>query len=391
MSLFDLSTTTQKASDFAKQMRIQEFKSDGGNLTGNLKFRFSASENQHWIPSASYVMFKFAVGKGAGAGTALVSGDNVKLAQNSAACAISAAPCMHSINGVNVGTSSMPAQSAQVLDRMFMSQEVRNTIGDIKNLTAARLGNLVGNFFQTAMIPPLGLWYYSGAVPGGNHQLQFTMSSNLVQDMIYSGRATAGLGVTLTDVSLFAAFAQPQSDIKIPSTVMLNLTEISTQTAHHSVNGSSTVSVSQPASTKKVAIATQRSDLSDASAGGATYFNGLAFSSGPSCEYAGQTSPTTLYNGSDDKMRQYTDLYLNSLMSARSTYSTIAEWDTEPLTLHPFAKASDSIDTNMLIRFTGDGATIPSNIIISSIYDSVVVLSYGGDSQITGVQYSVVS
>jgi len=149
MSLFDLQTTTQKASDFAKQMRIQEFKSDGGNLTGNLKFRFSASENQHWIPSASYIFFKFAVGKGAGAGTALVSGDNVHLAQNPGACAISAAPCMHSINGIDVGTSSMPAQSAQILDRMFMANEVRNTIGDIKNLTEDRTNNLVGDYFHT--------------------------------------------------------------------------------------------------------------------------------------------------------------------------------------------------------------------------------------------------
>jgi len=116
---------------------------------------------------------------------------------------------------------------------MFMSNEVRNTIGDIKNLTGLRTNNLVGNYFHTSMIPPLGLWYYPGAVPGGNHQLQFTTSSNLVQDMIKAGRTVTGLGITLTDVSLFAAFAQPQADIKIPSTVMLNLTEISTQTAHH--------------------------------------------------------------------------------------------------------------------------------------------------------------
>ena len=67
-----------------------------------------------------------------------VAGDNVHLAQNPGSCAISAAPCMHSINGINVGTSSMPAQSAQILDRMFMSNEVRNTIGDIKNLTGLR-------------------------------------------------------------------------------------------------------------------------------------------------------------------------------------------------------------------------------------------------------------
>ena len=391
MSLFDLSTTTQKASDFAKQMRIQEFKTDGGNLTGNLKFRFSASENQRWIPSASYLVFKFAVGKGAGGTTALVNGDNVHLAQNPAACAIGAAPCMHAINGVNCGTSSMPAQSAQILDRMFMTNEVRNTVGDIKNLTSTRTNNLIGNFFHTALIPPLGLWYYSGSIPGGNHQLQFTMSSNLVQDMIHSGRGTTGLAVSLTDVSLFAAFAQPQSDIKIPSTVMLNLTEISTQTAHHSVNGTSTVSVSQPASTKKVAIASQRSDLSNVNAGGATTFNGMDFTSGPSCEAFGQTSPTTLYNGNEDLMRKYTDLYLNSLMSGRSTYSTIQEWALAPITLHPFAKSSDSVDTNMLIRFSGDGSTTPSNIIVASIYDSTVVLSYALDGSVEGVNYSVVS
>ena len=163
-----------------------------------------------------------------------------------------------------------------------MSNEVRNTVGDIKNLTTARTDNLLGTAFHTCFIPPLGLWYYSGAIPGGNHQLQFTMSSNLIQDMVASndagaatGRSTVGLSITLTDISLFAAFAQPQADLKPPSTVMLNLTECQTQTAHHSVNGSATVSVSQPASTKKVAIATQRSDLSNAAAAGATTFNGL--------------------------------------------------------------------------------------------------------------------
>ena len=114
MSLFDLATSPQKASDFAKQMRIQEYKSDGANLTGNLKFRFTASENQHWIPSASYILMKFAIGKGGTGTTALVSSDAVNLAQNPGACAVSAAPVLHTINGVNVGTASMPAQSAQV-------------------------------------------------------------------------------------------------------------------------------------------------------------------------------------------------------------------------------------------------------------------------------------
>ena len=220
---------------------------------------------------------KFAIGKGGAGTTALVANDAVNLAQNPGACAVSGAPVLHTINGINVGTASMPAQSAQVLDRMFMSNEVRNTVGDIKNLTTARTDNLLGTAFHTCFIPPVGLWYYSGAIPGGNHQLQFTMSSNLIQDMAASndagaatGRSTVGLSITLTDISLFAAFAQPQADLKPPSTVMLNLTECQTQTAHHSVNGSATVSVSQPASTKKVAIATQRSDLSNAAAAGAT-------------------------------------------------------------------------------------------------------------------------
>jgi len=43
----------------------------------------------------------------------------------------------------------MPAQSAQILDRMFMANEVRNTIGDIKNLTEDRTNNLVGDYFHT--------------------------------------------------------------------------------------------------------------------------------------------------------------------------------------------------------------------------------------------------
>ena len=153
----------------------------------------------------------------------------------------------------------------------------------------------------------------------------------------------------------------------------------------------SSSSTKQPASTKKVAIASQRSDLANSAAGGASTFNGMIFTSGPSCEAFGQTSPTTLYQGDDDQMRKYTDLYLNSLMSGRSTYSTIQEWALAPITLHPFAKSSDSVDTNMLIRFSGDGSTTPSNIIVASIYDSCVVLSYAADGSVEGVNYSVVS
>ena len=171
---------------------------------------------------------------------------------------------------------------------------------------------------------------------------------------------------------------------------MLNLTEISTQTAHHNVNGTSTISLSTPASTKKIAICTQRSDLSHANAQGASTFNGLSIQSGPSVEYAGQTSPTTLYN-EQAVHQQYTDLYLNNLMSGRSVYNNIVEWALEPLTLHSFAKTSDSIDTNVLVRLTGDGATTPSNIVVSSIYDAMVVISYAGDGQVQGVQYTVVS
>ena len=390
MSLFDLATSPQKASDMTKQLRIQEYKSDGGNTVGNLKFRFSASEAQHWIPSASYILFKFAIGKGTNGTTALVTGYNVNLAQNPGACAISGAPCMHLINGVNTGTASMPAQSAQILDRMFMSTEVRNTIGDIKNLTASRTEQLVGTHFHTVFIPPLGLYYYGGAIPGGNHMLQFTMSSNLIQDMIATGRTTTGLALSLTDVSFFAAFAQPAVDQKPPSTVMLNLTEISTQTAHHNVNGTSTISLSTPASTKKIAICTQRSDLSHANAQGASTFNGLSVQSGPSVEYAGQTSPTTLYN-EQAVHQKYTDLYLNNLMSGRSVYNNLVEWALEPLTLHSFAKTGDSVDTNVLVRLTGDGATTPSNIVVSSIYSAMVVISYAGDGQVQGVQYTVVS
>ena len=78
-------------------------------------------------------------------------------------------------------------------------------------------------------------------------------------------------------------------------------------------------------------------------------------------------------------------------MSGRSVYNNIVEWALEPLTLHSFAKTSDSVDTNVLVRLTGDGATTPSNIVVSSIYDAMVVISYAGDGQVQGVQYTVVS
>lgn len=388
MSLFDLETKAVRETDMTQNYRLSEYPAEGGATSGQLKFRFNSSESQWWLPASTFLLLEFAITK---TGGVIASSDNVNLCENPGAAAMSGGVCTHFINGVACGSSAQVGVAAQMYNRAFMSKEVRESIGDISNLTASRTTQFVGNNLKTVFRPPLGLYQsFSNGICGGSHMLQCQVSSNLVQDMIAAGRSVTGLSVTLVSANLMVAHVSPQSPVRPPSTAVLNLTDLAVQSGSHSISGSATQSFSVPASTRKILIASQRSDLSNASAKGQTNFSGCAFTSGPTVSFAGTDSPTTIYDA-DSHHRRYIDLYQAALTSGRSVYSTLEEHSLSPLTLHSFPKSADSIDTQALVRFTANGNATPSSILVGAVHDTAVVLNYGADGQINQVSYSVVS
>jgi len=399
MSLFDLQTSTAKASDFTKQLRIQEYKPESNNTTGNIKIRFSASQDRWWVPSASTVIMTFRFAK---TGGNLMAADKVTFCENMAAAAASGGPCSHFINGVSVGTANEVARTSQLYFKSFLSHEAKNSVADIYNLTLNRREvNDNSNAIVAAFAVPLGLWQsFPNAIPSGDHLLQFTMSPNLIQSMIETnsvanntGKSLPGLTLTCSDITLYAAFVSPQETIRPPPVCVLPLVEISTQTASHSVNGSSTFNLSVPSSTKKILIASSRADESHADFDGSTSFSGAAITQGPIVNYSGQTSPITMYNAADANCehRKYIDFYLNQLMSGKSGFDELEAWGGDKVTAHYFAKSPSSTDTNAIVKVTANGATLPSSIVVAAIHDSAIVLSYDSSGQITSVNYNVVS
>ena len=95
MSLFDLRTSPAKPSDFTKNVRIQEFLPDSNATTGNIKIRFSATQEQWWVPSASTVLMTFAIQK---TGGNVAATDLVTFCETPGAAAADGGPCSHSLD-----------------------------------------------------------------------------------------------------------------------------------------------------------------------------------------------------------------------------------------------------------------------------------------------------
>ena len=197
-----------KASSFTRQLRMQEVVSQAGNTTGRIVFDWQSPDNAYWIPSSSYVLMKFTVTK---SGNALAASDQVDLVENVGAAAVQT--CQHFINGVSVGLQSNNAVAKQVLTKAFMQRDVKESIGDVFNLTANRTdafsgGTTAGALLITAFQPALGIYNLDSGIAGrARHQLEMHMATNLIAAMVESndagtskGRSVPGLNIVLSDI-----------------------------------------------------------------------------------------------------------------------------------------------------------------------------------------------
>ena len=397
--IYDSYDRLVKASSFTRQLRMQEVPSQAGNTTGRIVFDWQSPDNSFFIPASSYVLMSFTITKSGNA--AIATSDAVDMVENPAAAAVSS--CQHFINGVSVGLQSQNPIAKQMLTKAFMQRDVKESIGDMFNLTANRTHGVAGNQLATVFQPALGLYNLDTGIAGRcRHQLELHMSTNLVASMIESndtgsskGRSLPGLSIVLTDIKFYAAYATPMEPIKPPSTQFIGLTDLHVSSQAHTSNGSATQSYTIPASTHKIFVTSQHLDLTAATATGATGFTGClnSASAPPSIDYAGQQVPARVYTSDqNDKNRAYLDLYASALLaSGQSTYDTFAEWDANKLYLHSFPKAADDTSTNALVRFNADGNTTQSNVFLGALHDSVLTLQYGAGNEITSVNYATVS
>ena len=189
-------------------------------------------------------------------------------------------------------------------------------------------------------------------------------------------------------MSLFVTHIQSQVDAKPPPTVVLNLVEANSTSVFHSANGAATHNTYTPASTKKLVLCSQRLP-SDTTYNGATRFSGCLLSQ-EKISYSAQVIPVTDYTV-EDNTRKYMDVYSDNWLSGRSCFDTGTEWSLSPISVHAFSKSPDVIDTNAVVKFFGDGATTPSNIWVTSIYSSLLVLNYDSSGQVSAVNYAIES
>ena len=397
--IYDSYDRLVKASSFTRQLRMQEVPSQAGNTTGRIVFDWQSPDNAYFIPASSYVLMTFDIEKTGGA--AIAVSDAVDLVENPGAAAVSSV--QHFINGVSVGLQSQNPVAKQMLTKAFMQRDVKESIGDVFNVTASRTHGSAGQQLITVFQPALGFYNLDTGIAGRcRHQLELHMQTNLIASMIESnnvasstGRSLPGLTVTLSDIKFFAAYATPQEPIKPPSTQFINLTDLHVSSQAHTSSGSATQSYTIPASTHKIFVTSQHLDVTAATARGATGFQGCLnnASAPPSVDYAGQQVPARVYtNASSDVHRAYLDLYAGALLaSGQSTYDNLSEWIDNKLYLHSFPKAADDTSTNALVRFNSDGNTTPSNVFVGALHDSVLTIQYGGGNEITSVNYATVS
>ena len=397
--IYDAQDRLIKASSFTRGLRMVEVPSQANNTTGRIVFDWSSPDNSYFLPVSSYVLMEFSIGKTGGA--AIVTSDDIDLSENPGAAAVTS--CQHFINGTSVGLQSNVPVAKQVLTKAFMQRQVKESVGDVFNVTAARTDGVTGNSIQTAFQPPLGLWNLDSGIAGrARHQLELHMQTNLIASMVESnnagsskGRSLPGLTVTLSSIRLYCAYATPMEPIKPPSTQFIALNDLHISSQAHVANGSSTQSYQVPSSTHKIFVTSQHLNLSDATATGATGLFGCLHNATqpPLVDYAGTQVPSRVYsNGQLDGHRAYLDLYSSTLLaSGSSAYDDLLEWTANKLYLHNFPKAVDDTSTNAIVRFNANGTTKPSSILLCALHDSVLTLGYDASNAITSVNYATLS
>ena len=175
--IYDSYDRLVKASSFTRQLRMQEVPSQAGNTTGRIVFDWQSPDNAYFIPASSYVLMTFDIEKTGGA--AIAVSDAVDLVENPGAAAVSS--CQHFINGVSVGLQSQNPVAKQMLTKAFMQRDVKESIGDVFNVTATRTHASAGQQLITVFQPALGFYNLDTGIAGRcRHQLELHMQSNLI-------------------------------------------------------------------------------------------------------------------------------------------------------------------------------------------------------------------
>ena len=399
MSYFDLSSDGKIPRDGLRKHTQTAIPTEGGALSGLIRFRWTSSQDSWFVPSLSYVNYEFEVTKTGGGGPGnqgtIDASDEFALCYFAGAAASSGGPTTLQLGSTNVATITNPGVTAAFYSRAYGSKETRETIMEPFSR------GVFGSDLRTVNLcyqPPCGFFNSDVAVPSGSYVLGINLSNNFIADMMAS-RATVdkganipGLSIVLKKATFHATHIQPSGTPSIPRTVTIPLVDISTNNQSVTSAGTHALSFSVAASTKRCLVASQLLNQAAAGYKGITNFSGAAFET-MSGQFKGQSIPQVPYTSDNgDTVRKYLDFYNEQFSTGRSGYDTIAQYRDEPILLLPFASDPQNLDTNLILRTQIDGNANQSLVYVGTVHDSVVVLNYNNDgSMMESCTYAVLS
>ena len=392
MSYFDLSSDGRIPRDGLRKHVQTQIPTEGGALSGLIRFRWTSSQDSWFIPSLSYVMYEFEIQK---TGGNIVAADQFETCEFPGAAASSGGPTTVQLGSTNVATITSPGVTAAMYARQYGQKETRESIMEPfnKGFFSDDLKT-----FNVAYQPPCGFFNIDGAIPSGSYVLGINLSTNYnhdmmkVRDVTDKGAQIPGLTIVLKKATFHATHVQPSGTPSIPRTVTIPLVDISTNNQSVTAAGTHALSFSVPASTKRCLVASQLLSQTATAYKGITHFSGAAFQT-LSGQFKGQSVPQVPYSSeSGETVRKYLDFYNEQLSSGRSGYDTIADYKAEPIILLPFASDPQNMDTNLILRTQMDGATQQSLVHVGTVHDSVLVLNYNNDGTVMeSCTYAVLS
>jgi len=397
MSFFTHSSTPQKLSDNVARFRYTEVPVEGGSSSltqGNqIKFRFSSNQDSWHAPSLSYILYEIETLQN---GAPIESAHNVVFNSNIGASLSNGGPSSINLNGVDVAVAQSPAVTSEMYNRMFMEKSVRSTIGE-----AFLDGRASGNLLQVAYQIPCGLVLGNDkAIPGGQWVYSVNLSNNFIRDCITSdgssvGRSLPNLSITIKNARFVCCHVSPADQTSVPRNIAITCPSIHTQSTTVSADAIHTLAFTVPPSSRKLLFATQIANLTHLTASSCVGLDSGARFQSLQAEYSGQSQPTVAFDQTGPSIiNQYLQLYNEKMSSGRSGMTTLSEFEAEPILACHFARSSESISTNVLLRAQLNASSGPggaSTVFCSALHDQSIIISYNGSGIIEQVVNSVLS
>ena len=195
MSYFDLSSDGRIPRDGLRKHVQTQIPTEGGALSGLIRFRWTSSQDSWFIPSLSYVMYEFEIQK---TGGNIVAADQFETCAFPGAAVAQVVPRLFNLVSTNVATITSPGVTAAMYARQYGQKETRETIMEPfnKGFFSDDLKT-----FNVAYQPPCGFFNMDGAIPSGLLRLGINLSTNYINDMMAS-RATADKGALIPGLSI---------------------------------------------------------------------------------------------------------------------------------------------------------------------------------------------